>query len=100
MIKDRQLLNQTEISNFLKKNNLWVLKDNGIECKFEFGNYMDGIKFINKIANKAEELNHHPDLTVGWCKIHIRFTTHDLGGISTFDLEMAELTNKIFLSFN
>ena len=57
---------------------------------------MDGIDFINKIAIKAEKLNHHPDLIVGWCKIQVRFSTHDLGGISTFDLEMAEYSDSFF----
>ena len=99
MIAGRQLLNQTEISEFLHQNNLWSLKDSGIECTLEFSKYMDSIEFINKLAIKAEKLNHHPDLTVGWCKIHVRFSTHDLGGLSTFDLKMAEETNIIFQSF-
>ena len=99
MLTVRRLISQTEISEFLQQKNLWSLKDSGIEKTLEFSKYMDSIEFINKLAIKAEELNHHPDLTVGWCKIHVRFSTHDLGGISTFDLKMAEETNIIFQSF-
>ena len=89
MSKNRILLNQTEISDFLQQNFNWSLKNNGIERKLKFHNYMDGIEFINKLATKAEEINHHPNLTVGWCVIHVRFSTHDLGGLSTFDIIMA-----------
>ena len=100
MKKSRELLNQNEISDFLLKNKNWSLRNNGIECKLKFNKYMDSIEYINQIAIKAEELNHHPDLTVGWCNILVRFTTHDLGGPSTFDLRLAEETNTIFQSFN
>ena len=77
-------------------NAIRFLKDNGIERTLNFANYMAGIEFINKLAVKAEEINHHPDLIVGWCKIQVRFSTHDLGGISTFDLKMAESSDSLF----
>ncbi len=96
MFDNRRLLNQSEINEFLNSNKSWILKDNGIERTLSFSNYMAGIEFINKLAIKAEELNHHPDLIVGWCKIQVRFSTHDLGGISTFDLEMAENSDFFF----
>lgn len=96
MFDNRRLLNQSEINEFLNSNKSWILKDNGIERTLSFSNYMAGIEFINKLAIKAEELNHHPDLIVGWCKIQVRFSTHDLGGISSFDLEMAESSDSFF----
>ena len=43
---------------------------------------MKSIEFINELAKVAERLNHHPDMVVGWCKIDIYFTSHDLGGVS------------------
>jgi len=95
MIENRRLLTSSEINDFLKIHLDWNQKNDGIERELNFKNYMDSINFINKIAVKAEELNHHPDLTIGWCKIHIRFSTHDLDGLSTFDLKMADETNKI-----
>tara|TARA_B100001029_G_C14962737_1_gene395442 strand:+ start:276 stop:569 length:294 start_codon:yes stop_codon:yes gene_type:complete len=95
MLKDRRLLNQTEIDKFLNKNKKWNFVKDGIERSLKFNSYMDSISFINKIAVKAEELNHHPDMNIGWCNINIRFTTHDLNGLSNYDLKMAEATNKI-----
>ena len=95
MFEDRRLLTNPEIQNFLTNNIKWNQHNDGIERELKFDTYMDSIGFINKIAVKAEELNHHPDLIIGWCKIHIRFSTHDLEGLSTFDLQMADETNKI-----
>jgi len=100
MFDNRRLLNQSEINKFLNSNKSWILKDNGIERTLSFTKYMNGIEFINKLAIKAEELNHHPDLIVGWCKVQVRFSTHDLGGISTFDLEMAESSDSFFNLLN
>jgi len=95
MFENRRLLSQDEINEFLNSNESWTLKNDGIERELAFNSYMDSIDFINKIAVKAEELNHHPDMNVGWCKIHLRFSTHDLDGLSTYDLKMAEEANLI-----
>ena len=95
MFEDRRLLSQAEIDEFLNSHSDWTFNNDGIEKELKFKYYMDSIDFINKIAIKAEELNHHPDMTVGWCNILIRFSTHDLDGLSTYNLKMAEATNNI-----
>ena len=95
MFEYRRLLSQSEINEFLNSNENWSHKNDGIERELTFDTYMNSIDFINKIAVKAEELNHHPDMTVGWCKIQLRFSTHDLDGLSTYDLKMAEEANSL-----
>ena len=40
---------------------------------------MNSIAFINQLAERSEKNNHHPDMYVGWCKVNIAFTSHDLG---------------------
>ena len=47
---------------------------------------------------KAEENNHHPDVVVGWCKISLVFTSHDLGGVTQLCIKMAKEAEKIFSS--
>ena len=54
--------------------------------------------YINLVAEKAEENNHHPDLVVGWCKISLVFTSHDLGGVTQLCIKMAKEAEKIFSS--
>ena len=50
---------------------------------------MDGIEFVQKIAVLAEAQNHHPDINIGWCKVDISITSHDLGGVSTKCVNLA-----------
>ena len=44
---------------------------------------------------KSEELNHHPDMIVGWCEIKISFTSHDKGGVTYTCIKMAEFVDSI-----
>ena len=50
---------------------------------------MEGIQFVQKIAVLAEAQNHHPDINIGWCKVDISITSHDLGGVSTKCVNLA-----------
>jgi 4a-hydroxytetrahydrobiopterin dehydratase len=50
---------------------------------------------VSQLAIKAEEHNHHPDLTVGWCKVDVTFTTHDAGGVTANDIIMAKEVEQI-----
>ena len=89
------LLSKEQIEKNLKVLNNWFIVDKAIKKKLEFSSYMDSIKFINKVAAKAEELNHHPDMIVGWCEIEISFMSHDKGGV-TFDcIEMVKFVESI-----
>ena len=56
---------------------------------------MDGIQFVNKLAEIAESMNHHPDLKVGWCKVDVLFTSHDQGGVTDQCIRMAQTVEKI-----
>ena len=89
------LLNKEQIKENLKVLNNWFIVDKAIKKKLKFSSYMDSIKFINKVAAKAEELNHHPDMIVGWCEIEISFMSHDKGGV-TFDcIDMVKFVESI-----
>lgn len=66
-----------------------------IRRRFQFNSYMEGIKFVNKIAQIAEEEDHHPDLFVGYKKVTLNFTTHNIGGLSENDFIIAAKTNEL-----
>lgn len=89
------LLNKKQIEKNLQGLDNWFISEKVIKKKLKFNSYMDSIKFINEVATKAEELNHHPDMIVGWCEIEISFMSHDKGGI-TFDcIDMAKFVESI-----
>ena len=69
----------------------WNEIDNTITKSFEFNSYLDGIDFVNAVANVAEQENHHPDISIGYCKVTISLTTHDAGTITEKDYKLAKL---------
>jgi|TARA_Y100001980_G_C14246998_1_gene93511 4a-hydroxytetrahydrobiopterin dehydratase len=73
----------------------WNEKDNTITKTFEFSSYLDGIDFINEVASLSEQENHHPDITVGYCKVTISLTTHDAGTLTEKDYKLAKLIDDL-----
>ena len=61
----------------------WIESGSAIEKKFTFSSYLDGAKFAAKVAEKAEELAHHPEIVIGYKKVKITTTTHDQGNTVT-----------------
>ena len=89
------LLSQTEIQTELNSLDGWTYSDSVIHKMITFDSYIDGIQFINQLAKKAEETNHHPDLTVGWCKVGVTFTSHDQGGVTDQCIVMAKAVESL-----
>ena len=75
-----KLLSEKDIQNDLVNLNGWIYDNNKIKKELHFRSYMDSIDFINSVAKKAEQVNHHPNLIVGYCKVVIEFTSHDRWG--------------------
>lgn len=75
----------------------WGLADEGrgLVRVFRFGAYLDGIAFVNQVAALAERLEHHPDLVVTYGAVEVRLTTHDAGGLTGRDLEVAAAIDRI-----
>ena len=92
------LLSNLEANKQLKLLDGWSLEKNAIKKEYIFNSYMDSIKFINLLAEKAEKYNHHPDLVVGWCKINVTLTSHDFGGVTHLCIKIAQEAEKIFSS--
>ena len=62
-----------------------------------FDTYLSGIDFVNKLALIAEENNHHPDLSIGWCKVSVTFTSHDQGGVTDDCIKMAKFSEALYI---
>ena len=73
----------------------WNEKNNTITKTFEFSSYLDGIDFVHEVANLSEQENHHPDITVGYCKVTISLTTHDAGSLTEKDYKLAKLIDDL-----
>ena len=89
------LLNINEINIHLTNLPGWALKDNAIEKEWIFIDFKESLEFINKIGEIAEKHNHHPELYNVYSKVTLRFNTHDEGGITLKDINIATNINSI-----
>jgi 4a-hydroxytetrahydrobiopterin dehydratase len=67
----------------------WERDDEEIVRTFEFDSYLEGVGFASGAAGLAEEAFHHPELTIRWREVEIRLTTHDAGGVTGKDTDLA-----------
>ena len=98
-VNRRDLLDEGKVQDFLDHNAEWRLEDGAILRTIKFNTYLAGIDFVNRIAKLAEEANHHPDLLVGWRKVEVSLSTHDSGGITLLDLDLAGKIDTASLAF-
>ena len=67
---------------------------------FKFSDFKQAFSFMTYIAMKAEQINHHPEWENVYNKVIITLTTHDLGGVSKLDYDMALFADKFYKNFN
>lgn len=90
---DTQLLSIDEINKNLGKVKRWSLSDNGksITRNFKLKDFKEAIDLVNKIAEIAEEKNHHPDIRIhGYNNLEVGLSTHSAGGLTQIDFSVAE----------
>lgn len=75
----------------------WTNNNNILSKTFEFHSYLDGIDFVNTVANIAEIENHHPDINIGYCRVTISLTTHDTGQLTDKDYKLAKIIDDLGL---
>jgi len=74
----------------------WTRDGDEIVRTYEFDSYLDGIGFAAGAGGVAEEVWHHPEMTITWGEVEIRLTTHDAGGLTEKDMNLAERFNEIY----
>jgi 4a-hydroxytetrahydrobiopterin dehydratase len=88
-------LTADEITSVLADLNGWALDGENIARTFDFGSYPEGPAFAVKVGELAEELNHHPDILITYQKVRVAVHTHDVGGLSPYDIELARRVNAL-----
>ena len=73
----------------------WEREDDEIVRTFEFDAYLDGVGFAAATGGLAQDAFHHPEMTISWREVEVRLTTHDAGGITENDVDLAERLNGI-----
>jgi len=67
----------------------WARDGDQIKVEFQFKAFMDAIAFVQRVADVAERLNHHPDIDVRYTTVRLVVSTHDAGGLTELDLALA-----------
>ena len=92
---DRRPLIDHEIQDALAELEGWELKDGKLFRGFTFDDFSQAFGFMTRAALAAEAMNHHPEWTNVWNRVDVSLSTHDLGGISTWDLELASILDRL-----
>ena len=89
------LATQDEIKTLMKKVPEWELEGKTITYSVEFDDFMESIDFVNGVAEIAEEAQHYPDIDIRWCNIILRLTTHEQGGLTEADFQLAQRIDNL-----
>jgi 4a-hydroxytetrahydrobiopterin dehydratase len=90
-----ELLSDDEVTSRLEGNE-WRREDDEIVRDWKLQDFAEAISFVNRVADAAEEANHHPDILIhGWNKVRLSLTNHSAGGLTDADFEMAARIDKL-----
>jgi 4a-hydroxytetrahydrobiopterin dehydratase len=90
-----ELLSDDEISSRLDGSK-WTREGKEIVRNWQFKDFAEAMAFVNRVADAAEEANHHPDILVhGWNKVTLSLTNHSAGGLTEADFDMANRFDQL-----
>jgi 4a-hydroxytetrahydrobiopterin dehydratase len=84
-----ELLSDIAIQRELQTLSGWSRRGDVLTKLYQFRTFMDAIAFVNRVAESAEEANHHPDIDIRYSKVTLTLSTHDSGGITQADIDLA-----------
>jgi 4a-hydroxytetrahydrobiopterin dehydratase len=82
-------LSDSERGDFLLDHPEWVLDGESIARTFVFGDFIESIGFVARVAMASEVADHHPDIDVRWNKVSLTLSTHDEGALTEKDTKLA-----------
>jgi 4a-hydroxytetrahydrobiopterin dehydratase len=73
----------------------WELAEDAIVKTVTFKDFKEAMAFVNRVAEVAEEQNHHPDIAIRWNKVTLTQSTHVAGGLTEYDFRLARRLNEL-----
>jgi 4a-hydroxytetrahydrobiopterin dehydratase len=90
-----ETINDDDIETRLKRL-AWEREGDEIVREWRFEDFGEAVEFVGRVAEVAEEANHHPDIWLhGWNKVKLSLTDHSAGGLTAMDFEMAARFDKL-----
>lgn len=89
------LLNDEQVTSALE-DSAWAREGDALVREWRFADFAAAIAFVERVAECAEDANHHPDILVhGWNKVRLTLSTHSEGGITAADLSLAQRLDSV-----
>ena len=88
-------LTTLQIENEILNLSNWTVQNDKLHKQYHFGSFIEAVGFMASVALVAESMNHHPEWTNVYNRVTIDLTTHDSGGISALDFELAKRADEI-----
>ena len=99
MSNEKDALSQEEITRRLETLPEWKQDDNALVRVQTFPNYKDALDFVYQVGLAAEEADHHPDITMNFKRVTVRYWTHTARGVSGLDFRMAQRVEELVQKF-
>ncbi|MBP1772851.1 MAG: 4a-hydroxytetrahydrobiopterin dehydratase [Holophagaceae bacterium] len=78
----------------------WIETDGSLVREFRTPDFMTSFRLVSALVEPAEALQHHPDITFGWGHVRVVLTTHDAGGLTDLDFQLAKAIDKAVKPFD
>lgn len=99
MSKQAVLLDDAARQSLCSSCPAWTIASDGLEREWRFHSFVEAFGFMTQVALLAESANHHPEWSNVYNRVTIRLTTHDLGGLSSRDAELAQAIDALSSTF-
>ena len=90
----KQALTQAEIEQALQSIPGWTLQQGKLTRDWTFKDFVQAMEFVNRVATLAETAGHHPNIDIRYNRVHLALVSHDAGGITQRDVNMANQLNQ------
>ena len=91
MPSDKQKLSQKDLEDLLNELPEWATEEGKLVRYWIFAGFHEAIAFVQRVAQLAEQAQHHPDIDIRYNRVRLALVTHDAGGITQRDIQMARL---------
>lgn len=89
------ILNPDALHHELDRLPGWEGTLEGITKRYRFADFNGSVAFVNRIAEVAEEMDHHPDVAISWNTVILTLVSHSAGGVTPADIELARRLNAL-----
>jgi 4a-hydroxytetrahydrobiopterin dehydratase len=88
-------LSSAEVTSHLSRLPAWQVENGELVRTFQFHDFRASMRFVNQVADLAEEAGHHPDIDIRYSRVRLALVTHDAGGLTTRDFELAARADNL-----